>query len=314
MADKDFVVKNGLVVNTAFLANSTGLYFSNTLTVNTTLFVGTANNTSFVGSVSAANVVSNSQLSSNLANYTNTAGLINVTANNTSFVGSVSAANVVSNSQLSANLSNYLTLSGVSSNVVKVTSNSANFLGSVPAANYITNYVDGWKTSSDSVNRFYFATTGRTYFGNGGNGFEWRNASGTTLSVLSETGAFSAITTITSYSSDRRLKENFRPLEDALNKVSKLNGCTFDWKQEECNQYDFWPETIKNEVGLIAQEVEDVLPQAVCEAPFDTKDENGVKVSRSGKNFKTIQYEKLIPLLVEAIKELRNQVEELRNK
>jgi hypothetical protein len=129
-----------------------------------------------------------------------------------------------------------------------------------------------------------------------------------------ETGAFSAITTITSYSSDRRLKENFRPLEDALNKVSKLNGCTFDWKQEECNQYDFWPETIKNEVGLIAQEVEDVLPQAVCEAPFDTKDENGVKVSRSGKNFKTIQYEKLIPLLVEAIKELRNQVEELRNK
>lgn len=314
MADKDFVIKNGLVVNTSFLANSTGLYFSNTLTVNTTLFVGTANNTSFVGSVSAANVVSNSQLSANLANYTNTAGLINVTANNTSFVGSVSAANVVSNAQLSANLSNYLTLSGVSSNVVKVTSNSANYLGSYPAANYITNYVDGWKTSSDSVNRFYFATSGRTYFGNGGNGFEWRNASGSALSVLTEAGAFSAISTITSYSSDRRLKENFKPIENALDKVLNLNGCTFDWIEEKCEQYEFWPEIRKNEVGLIAQDVEAVLPQAVCEAPFDTINENGIKTSKSGENFKTIQYEKLIPLLVEAIKELNNQLEELRNK
>ena len=93
----------------------------------------TANNTSFVGSVSAANVVSNTQLSSNLANYQTTAGLsanvATLTANNTSFVGTVSAANVVSNTQLSSNLANYQTTAGLSSNVATLAANSATYLG-----------------------------------------------------------------------------------------------------------------------------------------------------------------------------------------
>lgn len=148
MADKNFVVKNGIVVNTAFSANSSGIYYSNTLLanstqVNATTFTGTSNNTSFVGSVSAANVVSNAQLSANLSNYQTSAGLsanvATLTANNTSFVGTVSAANVVSNAQLSANLSNYQTTTGLSANVATLTANNTSFVGSVSAANVVSN-------------------------------------------------------------------------------------------------------------------------------------------------------------------------------
>jgi hypothetical protein len=104
MADADFRVKNSLIVNTAITINSTALYFSGSQTLNSTAFTGTANNTSFVGSVSAANVVSNAQLSANLANYINTsssntfAGNIVFSSTNTSFtVGFKVGANVVVN-------------------------------------------------------------------------------------------------------------------------------------------------------------------------------------------------------------------------
>ena len=64
-------------------------------------------------------------------------------------------------------------------------------------------------------------------------------------------------------------------------------------------------------VGLFADEVESVLPEAVKPAPFDQTAEGA---SKSGENYKTVQYEKLVPLLIEAIKELNKKVEELKNK
>jgi hypothetical protein len=137
-----------VLANTGIVANSTGLF------VNAT-YIGTltANNTSFVGTVSAANVVSNAQLSGNLANYQTTAGLAGnvatLTANNTSFVGTVSAANVVSNAQLSGNLANYVTATnltnnlanyqttaGLTANVATLTANNANNLNGQPASFY----------------------------------------------------------------------------------------------------------------------------------------------------------------------------------
>ena len=59
-------------------------------------------------------------------------------------------------------------------------------------------------------------------------------------------------------------------------------------------------------VGLIAQEVQEVLPEAVRNAPFDTDEVRGIE-SLSGENYLTIQYEKVVPLLVEAIKELKKE-------
>lgn len=103
-----------VLANTGIVANSTGLFVNST-------YIGTltANNTSFVGSVSAANVVSNSQLSSNLANYQTTAGLsanvATLTANNASFLGGVAAAAYVQNTE-SRTLSGNLTFSGANVN------------------------------------------------------------------------------------------------------------------------------------------------------------------------------------------------------
>ena len=144
-----------LNTNVANATNVNATNISGTLTTASQPNI-TANNTSFVGTVSAANVVSNSQLSGNLSNYQTTAGLsanvATLTSNNTSFVGSVSAANVVSNSQLSGNLANYVTTTnltnnlanyqttaGLSANVATLTANNTSFVGSVSAANVVSN-------------------------------------------------------------------------------------------------------------------------------------------------------------------------------
>ena len=119
---------------------------------------------------------------------------------------------------------------------------------------------------------------------------------------------------INSGSSDRRLKENFKNIESPLEKILQLNGCTFDWK-DEVEELGFTPEVPKNDVGLIAQEVQSVIPQAVAPAPFDHEvdinaenSEDRVYKSKSGENYLTVKYEKLVPLLVEAIKEQQEKM------
>lgn len=108
-------------------------------------------------------------------------------------------------------------------------------------------------------------------------------------------GSIRAINNITSYYSDDRLKKRFNNIPNALDKVLGLNG--FYYQANETAQslgYD-----IKREVGLSAQEVQRVLPEVIAPAPVDSQ-------------YLTIHYEKLIPLLVEAIKELSAEVEKLK--
>jgi hypothetical protein len=64
-------------------------------------------------------------------------------------------------------------------------------------------------------------------------------------------------------------------------------------------------------VGVIAQEIKEVLPEAVKFAPFDREMKDGKEVSKSGEEYLTVQYEKLVPLLIEAIKELQERVKKL---
>ncbi len=118
----------------------------------------------------------------------------------------------------------------------------------------------------------------------------------------------------TSGPSDRRLKENLKHIESPLEKVQKLNGYTFDWN-EKSKELNFIPKDKKNDVGLIAQEVIEVLPQAVEFNPFDQiwDEENQQYVSKSGENYLNIKYERLVPLLVEAIKEQQEQINTLKN-
>jgi hypothetical protein len=128
------------------------------------------------------------------------------------------------------------------------------------------------------------------------------------------TGAVKASGDVIAYSSDERLKENVKPIENALNKLMQIKGVTFDWKND-IDELGFEPRNRKNDVGVIAQDVEKVLPQLVAPAPFDKDlDEDGNRISKSGKDYVTVQYDRLNALLIEAVKELSNKVEELENK
>ena len=101
---------------------------------------------------------------------------------------------------------------------------------------------------------------------------------------------------ITAFStSDKKLKEQIAPIQDATSKISKISGVNFVWKEHE----DISKTPGKKDVGVIAQEVEDVLPEAV-----HTR-ENGIKA---------VDYNKLVPLLIETVKELTARVEHLESK
>ena len=100
---------------------------------------------------------------------------------------------------------------------------------------------------------------------------------------------------ITAYYSDERLKTKLGNIPNALNKVLSLNGFYFE-ANETAQALGY---TKKKEVGVSAQEVEAVLPEIIAPAPIDNK-------------YKTLDYSKLVPLLIEAIKEQQSQIEELK--
>ena len=110
--------------------------------------------------------------------------------------------------------------------------------------------------------------------------------------------------------------KNVTNITDALSKVGRLNGVTYNPNQIAVD-VGAAEDAEEERVGLLAHEVEEVLPQAVKQASFDLPDtlnpENNVtETSKTGEHYKTVQYDKLIPLLVEAIKELKAEVEELK--
>ena len=113
---------------------------------------------------------------------------------------------------------------------------------------------------------------------------------------------------VTAYASDERLKTNVKPVENALDKVCKLRGVEFDWVDNITSEYDFHPMSM-HETGVIAQNVAEVIPDAVREAPF-----NGNYTQKCGTDheFLTVDKEKIIPVLIEAIKELKAEVDELK--
>ena len=93
--------------------------------------------------------------------------------------------------------------------------------------------------------------------------------------------------------SDINLKENVSVIDDAINKVEQLNGVEFNWKSSG-----------KKSAGVIAQDVMEVLPQAVKE----------VRGLKDDDPYLTVSYDQLTGLLIEAVKELSARVKELESK
>lgn len=122
------------------------------------------------------------------------------------------------------------------------------------------------------------------------------------------TGEIRATNNITAFYSDKRLKDIQGIIPNALAKLLTLSGVIF--KQNKKAE-EFGYTNYEEQVGVIAQEVQAVLPQVVKPAPFDLDENNQ---SKSGENYITVQYEKLVPLLIEAIKEQQKQIDELKAK
>ena len=93
-------------------------------------------------------------------------------------------------------------------------------------------------------------------------------------------------------SSDERLKDNIKPITEPLWKVSQIGGYTFDWNDKQ--------ETYKgSDIGVVAQEIHKILPEIVTER---------------GNGYLAVKYEKIVPLLIESIKELKKEVDDIKQK
>ena len=112
------------------------------------------------------------------------------------------------------------------------------------------------------------------------------------------------------YWSDDRLKTKIGNIDNALDKVQSLSGFTYT-RNAVAKSHGFGGDEV--EVGVSAQQVKAVLPEAIHLAPFDEKvEDDGTIVSKSGEDFMTVDYPRLVPLLIEAIKELKGQVDDLQ--
>jgi hypothetical protein len=124
-------------------------------------------------------------------------------------------------------------------------------------------------------------------------------------------GEIRATNNITAYYSDKRLKTNIVPIDNALSKLNSITGVYYN-SNDVAESFGYTDKT--EQVGVIAQEVQSVLPHVVKPAPFDTGyDSQNNQFSISGENYLTVQYEKLIPLLIESIKEQQKQIDDLKS-
>jgi hypothetical protein len=118
--------------------------------------------------------------------------------------------------------------------------------------------------------------SGDAYFNN--------DISGSTIRASGDVIAFN--------SSDERFKDNIKPISEPLWKLSKIGGYTFDWNDNQ----DVYK---GHDVGVIAQEIHKVLPEVVGE---------------KNDGYLGVKYEKIVPLLIESIKELKQEVDEIKQK
>ena len=122
------------------------------------------------------------------------------------------------------------------------------------------------------------------------------------------TGNLLATSDVYAYYSDERLKDKTGKVENAIEKVKEIE--TFYYTHNE-KAIELGYDGKDQQVGVSAQSVEAVMPEVVHLAPID---DDGEGNSVSGENYKTVNYGRLVPLLIEAIKEQQAQIEELKEK
>lgn len=369
MADTNFVVKNGLVVNGSFVANGSAVNAANitatgltigtivangstinvgTTTINSTIYSGTANNANNLGGLGAASYVN----TATIADYQTTAGLsanvATLTSNNSLYLGGAAAAVYV-------NTSAGFTIAGIHAHTANVwvgntgsnvqvsnttvlisagntaTINASSMAAGNSTANVVANgagvFINGAEkyvnatnlstgTLSDarlggsvvltynpftitgvytfSANVVVSNATPRVTMTETDWGTRWIYMDGGQLGFLKSDGNWAAYTdnsgnlvaagNVTAYS-DVRLKVNIGTIQGAIDKVKRLRGVDFTWKESGAKG-----------IGVVAQEVQDVLPEVVMEGADGTL---------------SVAYGNMVGLLIEAVKELTARVEQL---
>ena len=143
---------------------------------------------------------------------------------------------------------------------------------------------EGFRFTEGGSNNLTSVTMGNTY----------TNSLGVGTAASGTAGEIRATNNITAYYSDDRLKTRSGNISNALEKVLSLNGFYFR-ANKKAQEFGYSDEL---QVGVSAQEVEAILPEIVVPAPID-------------EQYKTVRYEKLIPLLIEAIKEQQIRIDTL---
>ena len=175
-------------------------------------------------------------------------------------------------------------------------------LTSIPGANVTGTVANATYAISTGTSATFTSTSQNSQF----------NSIGVGTAGSGTAGEIRATNNITAYYSDRRLKENIVVIPNALNKVMQISGVTFN-SNDLAATFGYMDR--KTQVGVIAQEIKAVLPEVVVPAPFDImRNADGSECSKSGNDYMTVQYEKIVPLLIEAIKELKAEVDALKNK
>jgi len=211
-------------------------------------------------------------------------------AANTPLNGSVSSQSLQPNLTLTGNT----TLSGITTTITSDISTSNTMIATTAYVNNVANsgtlQVHSITGTSANITNFIInqnlSTSSNVQHASIGVG---------TSADSANTGSIRSIGNITAYYSDDRLKVRIKNIENPIEKVMALNG--FHYHASDIAQslgYD-----VKDEVGVSAQEVQAVLPQVVVPAPIDNQ-------------YLTVHYERLIPLLIEAIKDQQKQIDELK--
>jgi hypothetical protein len=132
--------------------------------------------------------------------------------------------------------------------------------------------------------------------------------------------ALSCAGDVIAFASDARLKMNITDIDHPLEKLNKLRGVYYNWNKKSIDVGFNTTISQEPEIGMIAQELEEVIPTAVKRAPFDHKgnrsiyNDKHVRIDGEDSPYKTIQLEKVVPLLIECIKEQQVQINELKLK
>ena len=282
-----FKIKNGSSTDKFTVDSSSGnTSIAGTLDITgATTIGGTLSVTSATTLSSTLNVTSATTLSStlNVTSATTLSSTLAVTSS-TTIGGSLGVTDGITGASLGVT-------GGITGASLGVTGSISG--GSISGSSLTTN---GGSISGGSISGSSLTTNGGSISGGSISGSSLTTNGGDISGGSISGNSISSQNDIIAFASDIRLKTNIEPIENALDKVLNLNGFTYNFN-EIGKGLGF--DTLLRHAGVSAQEVQAVLPEVIAPAP-------------ANNDYITVKYEKLVPLLIEAIKELKKEIEDLK--